>query len=232
MMNQQMIWMFGGRMGAGKTTISGRMAAFMVMAGYDIIHAPFAAPLKREVAEMCNFSPVLTLTSEGKKTVIDVPEDIEAPEKRMTVRELLQWWGQKMRNHDKDYWVYRNVEYIKNKLQEHRKAIVMIDDVRYPNEIAGISTAFLDNVNSIQSFHVAYPVLAKEDYIPEMEIAYKAHMDRVVPTGDIAQHPSERGFTEDSNIWDYKVTNIFNRVDEVVANTLKWVVSRETYTYV
>jgi hypothetical protein len=120
-----MIIGISGKMGTGKTTLAKHLVALM---GGRV--ASFADELRLEVSELFEI-PVSSLVSRECKENMTVA----IGQRRMTVRELLQWWGALRRETDADYWVDRLVASV------GLRELVFVDDVRYYNEAAAIRAA-------------------------------------------------------------------------------------------
>ena len=120
-----------GKMGVGKSTV----ANIIVKQVPGSERTAFGDILKRDVAEA--YQLPLVYLYEAKHTVIHAnAERIKAgwPEGReaLTVRELLQWYGTDfVRAQNPDYWVVAMREHLRS-LRD--VPLVVIDDIRFPNE--------------------------------------------------------------------------------------------------
>jgi hypothetical protein len=108
-----------GRIGVGKTTV-----ARMLLARFPHYRRKgFGDFLKEEVAKRFNFP--LEYCYERKNEVVLHPD---LPNGAMSVRRILQWWGDKRRQENKLYLVNKMRQF----LDKHDK--VIIDDIRFPEE--------------------------------------------------------------------------------------------------
>jgi hypothetical protein len=115
-----------GKMSTGKTTLADRLED--IWPAMRIHRTAFAGPLKEEAASAYNFPLEYCYSQRGKDQIIFHPD---LPSQSMTVRQILQWHGQKRREQDPHYWV--KAVYLDLCTLTDRDMII-IDDVRYPNE--------------------------------------------------------------------------------------------------
>ena len=108
-----------GKMGTGKTTV-----ARMLLAKFPQYQRKgFGDFLKEEVAERFNFP--LEYCYKRKNEVVLHPD---LPNGAMSVRQILQWWGDKRRRENQLYFVNK----MRIFLDKYNK--IIIDDVRFPEE--------------------------------------------------------------------------------------------------
>jgi hypothetical protein len=128
-----MIIGISAKAGCGKSTL----AYYLARARADVVRLSFAGVLKLECADRFEFPLEWTLTQEGKLQVV---EHEGLPGGRMTVREILQWWGTDVcRAKDPDYWLKAmdgQIARVRATLAADGigEPLVLIDDVRFPNE--------------------------------------------------------------------------------------------------
>ena len=109
-----------GKIGAGKTTI-----ADMFVNRNSATRISFADGVREQTAQLCGLTP----------------SDFSGPDKNImtefgyTRGQMLQRVGQEMRDIDENYWVKK----FQKKL-ETLSGLVVVDDVRYPNELMLIKT--------------------------------------------------------------------------------------------
>lgn len=117
-----MIVGISGKMGTGKTTLARHLAE---LCGGRVVS--FADALRGEVSELFEI-PVNTL----KCQVCKANMVVSVGQRRLTIRELLQWWGALRRETDADYWVRKAIRSV------GKGELVFVDDVRYFNEACAI----------------------------------------------------------------------------------------------
>ena len=119
-----MIIGISGKMATGKTTLADILAK--TLKGHRI---SFADALRTEVADTFCIPPGWLTNRHYKDT-----QQLKLGLRVMTIREILQWWGQIRREGDPNYWVRVALgSVIKN-----GPDTVIFDDVRYQNEAAAI----------------------------------------------------------------------------------------------
>jgi ABC-type enterochelin transport system substrate-binding protein len=117
--NKPIIIGLAGKMRSGKTHV-----ARYLHTEYGFPTVSFATALKVDVIQMG----------------FDAQEVMET--KPQPIRALLQAYGQARRHQDKDYWVKEAMDYIKTLRQSNSyDGPVVIDDVRFPNEVAAVTNA-------------------------------------------------------------------------------------------
>lgn len=120
-----MIIGISAKAGCGKSTLT---TILLQMLGPAWVKMSLADELKKEVAELFNFPLFLCYSPEGKEMKIFTYRYIE-DRPRMTIRELLQYWGtDKWRAEDPERWTRKLVANMS--AEKH----VIIDDVRFVNE--------------------------------------------------------------------------------------------------
>lgn len=137
---------FTGKAGTGKSTVAGFLRKAIKETG-DYKHAirieSFANPLRREVANKFGVSASVSKKFKDRRvkvgdrvnvgnSVVPVPNSGS-----LTVRQLLQWWGTDVRrSRDPNYWVKKMGAYWGRLKKKHGNGncILIIDDVRFPNE--------------------------------------------------------------------------------------------------
>lgn len=151
---------FSGKIGCGKTTICEMLERLLTTRlELSVKTISFGSVLKRKVAQTFNFPLDWCYSTDGKahyikfsqphyvleEETLTFKEDVTfrkqtviIPHSRgMNVRNLLQWWGTEVcRRHDPHYWVK---EWKKEVNRAALRDVVLIDDVRFPNELYAIS---------------------------------------------------------------------------------------------
>jgi len=124
----------GGRMCAGKSFLSRKIAAHMLKAhGIPVLLASFASKLKMSVASEDTLRGLLSDPSLGMSR--DEIEEVIAKSLKMSRRRMLQYVGTDVvRKRDSDYWVRAAVELIGTRPEG---ALFTIDDWRFENEYLG-----------------------------------------------------------------------------------------------
>ena len=151
---------FSGKIGCGKTTICEMLSRLLATRlELNVKTISFGMVLKQKVAQTFNFPLDWCYSMDGKaqhvkfsqphyvleEETLTFKEDVTfrkqtviIPHSRgMNVRNLLQWWGTEVcRRHDPHYWVE---EWKKEVNRAALRDVVLIDDVRFPNELYAIS---------------------------------------------------------------------------------------------
>lgn len=148
---------FSGKIGCGKTTMCVLLERLLKeRMGLKVEIISFGATLKQKVAETFQFPLDWCYSTEGKCKYVKFTQDhyvLEethvteefAPYKKqisiiphikgMSVRQLLQWWATEVaRRHYSDYWV----DAWKEAAKRSGADVILIDDVRFPNEVCAI----------------------------------------------------------------------------------------------
>jgi len=116
-----MIIALSGKMGCGKTTLADEL--LQIRPGHRI---SFADALREEVAALLNVYLRDVYTQEFKS------EEFQIGNRRMTGREILQWWGTEIRRaSDKDYWSRKMAE----RCQLMPGCFLVVDDMRFMSEL-------------------------------------------------------------------------------------------------
>ncbi|ABM28071.1 deoxynucleotide monophosphate kinase family protein [Nitratidesulfovibrio vulgaris] len=129
-----MIIGIAGGIGCGKTTVAEMLVAHVRGA----VRMGFGDVVKDEVSKIFGVSRYLCDSARGKITGVStdgaVNVGIEPPKPVMSIRELMQWWGTDVRRkQDPLYWI----KAMEQRLDE-AEGMVIVDDVRFPNEAASI----------------------------------------------------------------------------------------------
>jgi hypothetical protein len=125
------------KMGCGKTTL-----AQMLIDKWEkgFFRVAFGDLLKQECSEYFGFPLEWCYSQEGKLREIDnidctKPFPLLQLDRGPSVRELLQWYGTDYRRkHYPGYWIKAMREKLDNLKANHPEALVVIDDVRFPDE--------------------------------------------------------------------------------------------------
>ena len=117
-----MIIGISGKMYSGKSTVSDILRQSYPELGF--IDKPFAGPLKKSLASMFNENIANFYNQDFKNNHILLPN--------MTTREVMQKYGQAMRNIYKNFWIYLNLKDYK------KEKNWLIPDVRFRNEADAI----------------------------------------------------------------------------------------------
>jgi len=115
-----------GKIGSGKSTFAEYLSEIIWNDLWiDSMVVSIGDAVKEECAAVFGFPVKYAYTQAGKDTFISVP----AQGKHMTIRKILQWWGTDIMRTlvDEDYWI---------KVLDQRlgDGVVIIDDIRFPNE--------------------------------------------------------------------------------------------------
>ena len=117
-----MIIGISGKMYSGKSTVSDILRQSYPELGF--LDKPFAGPLKQSLASMFNENIANFYNQDFKNNHILLPN--------MTTREVMQKYGQAMRNIYKNFWIYLNLKDYK------KEKNWLIPDVRFRNEADAI----------------------------------------------------------------------------------------------
>jgi hypothetical protein len=155
-MNDLTVDAVSGKISSGKTTL----ARAICEADHRFRRVPLAYPLKKDIADLCGVT-------------VDFIEEHKA-----MFRPILQYYGTDIMRelYGPDYWVSRLVEYAR----VHRLTHIVVDDVRFPNELEGLRDAAERGFMSVR-----------------LDIGYaeQAHRYQTLYGGDLTRemltHPSE-----------------------------------------
>lgn len=114
-----------GKIGSGKTTLCDGISKTFP----SVLVRNFADRLKEEVAMHLDIDVALCYTHGGKNTRFD--------EYGMTLGEIFQQWGTRLRGMHPDIWVLALQSYVAKRAREkdpNEQLLVVIGDVRFPNE--------------------------------------------------------------------------------------------------
>lgn len=121
-----------GYAGSGKNQV----AALLGMLGYSELG--FADALKAEVADAIRAERRLAhgepVGYPGYLVSLNLfsPDEVYAKPTSQMMREILQWWGTELRRSgNQSYWVHK----LENTLDTQPRSLVVVSDVRFPNEV-------------------------------------------------------------------------------------------------
>lgn len=152
------IVLFCGKAGSGKTTLANTLYSCLVGKGYSCYQVSFATLLKQKLGDLLQADFVNNANLKNESVIFK--------DKLISCRSLLQKLGDLVRSVDRDYFV----KHVGFELKHYKKGIVIIDDLRFYNElptlvnfakrlyIVGINSANADNDDSSELSH------ASEDY--------------------------------------------------------------------
>lgn len=150
--------LFCGKAGSGKTTLANALYSCLVDKGYSCYQVSFATLLKQKLGDLLQADFVNNADLKNESVIFK--------DKLISCRSLLQKLGDIVRSVDRDYFV----KHVCLELKRYKKGIVIIDDLRFYNElstlvsfakrlyIVGIDSANANNDNSAELSH------ASEDY--------------------------------------------------------------------
>lgn len=149
------IIVFAGKYSSGKTTLANWLYNGLVDKGFPCYKHSFATLLKQMLGDLL------------KADFINNPdlknESVIFKDKLISCRSLLQNFGDIIRSVDKDYFV----KYLCFEIKNHKNGVVIIDDLRFHNELAplisftkhlyivGIDSANTNNNNSAEINHAS-----------------------------------------------------------------------------
>lgn len=160
-----------GKAGVGKTTVADMLAK--KLGGKRV---SFADALREEVTEYFDLG-TLVGTREGKEVTVTMGL------REMTVREVLQWWGNLRRETDYNYWVdvidklHRDMIYRCTR-EKTLEQIWIVDDVRFTNEAELIELGALFRIEPYPAWikncdWSDHPSETELDAYPEFGAIYK-----------------------------------------------------------
>lgn len=217
------IVMFCGRMGSGKDSF-GKVLEDFLSTMVDVKRVAFGDSLKEELESIGNDIIVKRLNNQtlSKKYNSNI-EDIEVLRKEIKklyykykkfdpyfkskeVRNLLQYWGEKRRKQDKNYWVSKTTNLIKKLTSDN--IFVYITDGRYLNEI--------ESVKSLGGKIIKLKVSRKE------QLKRLEKRDNYIPTEKTLNHISEKDF-ERFKAYDFIINTDdleLSDIQEIVKNKI------------
>lgn len=144
-----MIIGLSGKMGVGKTTLSGFLEKEFIRMGYSVLCTSFGYTLKLLVSGAYQIPLQVLFDQKQKETPIPIsslskqliaaefilPEWEERGE--VTPREIMQWYATDfVRKESPNFWVERTAEeIIQWEVKQKGRHIAIIDDVRFSNEL-------------------------------------------------------------------------------------------------
>lgn len=166
------IILFCGKAGSGKTTLANLLYNELVDKGLPCFKHSFATPLKQMLGGLLQADFV---NNAGLKN-----ESVIFKDKLISCRSLLQKLGDIIRSVDRDYFV-KNACF---ELKRYKKGIVIIDDMRFYNEltplisfakrlyIVGIDSANADNDNSAELSHSSENYDELKDFVKRFQLKH------------------------------------------------------------
>lgn len=116
-----------GKMGAGKTTVADRLLACVPRAR----RLSFGDRLKAEAASLFSFPVEWCYSGKHRRLPVTMGRYALGMPHDMTIRELLQWYGTEVgRARNPGRWI----EAVKQSMNGLKADLIVIDDVRFPNE--------------------------------------------------------------------------------------------------
>ena len=139
-----MIIGFTGKMGTGKTTTATLLCKALQDSRLSARVFSFGHAVRQEVSKKYSIPVHWLYSQEGKAKVFNTANldpALVPPACResglMNGRQALQWYATEVvRAKDPDYWVRKTAEAIDVARREDRLRVAIIDDVRFPNELA------------------------------------------------------------------------------------------------
>lgn len=147
--------LFCGKAGSGKTTLANALYSCLVDKGYSCYQVSFATLLKQKMSDLLQADFVNNADLKN--------ESIIFKNKLISCRSLLQKLGDLVRSVDRDYFV----KHVRLGLKHYKKGVVIIDDLRFHNEltnllssakrlyIVGIDSFNAGNDNSAELIHAS-----------------------------------------------------------------------------
>jgi len=162
-----MIIGISGKLGVGKTTLSQQLSQLIDKSTI----LSFSDAIKREVAQLFEIS--LDEVYNNKNLIVHnnlFRRQAGMSEDAMTIRGLLQWYGTDVvKLKDERYWIRKMEENIIN----CREDIIIIDDVRYPDE-----ADFVKEHDGINILINPYPEYSPCNTSNELQHSTEISMDR------------------------------------------------------
>lgn len=147
--------LFCGKAGSGKTTLANAIYSCLADKGYSCYQVSFATLLKQKLGDL--------LQADFANNAELKNESVIFKDKLISCRSLLQKLGDLVRSVDRDYFV----KHVCFGLRRYKKGIVIIDDLRFYNEltplvsfakrlyIVGIDSFNANNDNSAKLSHAS-----------------------------------------------------------------------------
>ncbi len=147
--------LFCGKAGSGKTTLANALYSCLVDKGYSCYQVSFATLLKQNLGDLLQADFVNNADLKNESVIFK--------DKPISCRSLLRKLGDLVRSVDRDYFVKQ----VCLELKRYKKGIVIIDDLRFYNElstlvsfakrlyIVGIDSANANNDNSAELNHAS-----------------------------------------------------------------------------
>lgn len=147
--------LFCGKAGSGKTTLANSLYSCLVDKGYSCYQVSFATLLKQKLGYLLQADFVNNADLKNESVIFK--------DKLISCRSLLQKLGDLFRSVDRNYFV----KHVCFELKHYKKGIVIIDDLRFCNEliplvsfarrlyIVGINSANANNDNSAELSHAS-----------------------------------------------------------------------------
>lgn len=149
------IILFCGKVGSGKTTLANSLYSCLVDKGYSCYQVSFATLLKQKLGDLLQADFVNNADLKNESVIFK--------DKLISCRSLLQKLGDLVRSVDRDYFV----KHVCSELKHYKKGIVIIDDLRFYDELpplisfakclylVGIDSANANNDNSAELSHAS-----------------------------------------------------------------------------
>lgn len=117
-----------GKIGVGKTVLARELCS----RSEQSLRLSFAAALKQEAAARYGYDPLLNETTAGKESMVRHRELVGG---EASVRQILIAMGQERRAENPEYWCDR-LAHVVGVLRGAGARMAVVDDVRFPNEVA------------------------------------------------------------------------------------------------
>lgn len=149
------IVLFCGKAGSGKTTLANALYLCLVDKGYSCYQFSFATLLKQKLGDLLQADFVNNADLKNESVIFK--------DKPISCRSLLQKLGDIIRSVDRDYFV----KHVCFGLKHYKRGIVIIDDLRFYNEltplvsfakrlyIVGIDSTNANNDNNAELIHAS-----------------------------------------------------------------------------
>jgi hypothetical protein len=168
-----MILGIAGKMEAGKSSL----ARYISTKFNDVVIAPFASAVRSELIWAIDDDNLPEDAPPDVKDAYDKLRSMSALSAKIAIndkpthpaaRVMLQWWGTDYRRkQDADYWVKKFDDTYK-KYVEDPLTLVVVDDVRFPNEVAYVNekrghTLWLERKTTNDASHASENSITYED---------------------------------------------------------------------